>query len=306
MHACTEPYAGLQPVVLSGGGLTAVVLPDVGAKIVSLVSERTGREFVWRDPTRALGLVSPGSTYADNDASGCDYPAPPFAGLALGDHGDLWSRRWDVELDGDEALFTMVGETLPFTFQKRIRIDASTQALAVENTLSLFGAGPLVYQWTAHPLLRAEPGARIRLPPGTGARTTFSTGGRLAVDDTHWPWPQAPTPGGDTRDVSVVGQPDDGLNEKYWLTAPDHGCMLEFPGADEELHLSFSSVALPYLAICVNYGGWPEQNPGFWVAIEPSTSPYDSLEKTIQAGFGREIWPGETHLWTWSLRVARP
>ena len=315
MHARTETYAGLQSVVLSGGGLAAVVLPDVGAKIVSLVSERTGREFIWRDPTRPLTVVAPGSSYADHDASGiddcfptvdaCAYPSAPFAGLFLGDHGDLWSRRWDAELDSEQAVFTVAGHTLPFTFEKRIRIDEATESLVVDNTISLSGSGPLAYQWTGHPLLRAEPGMIINLPHGTSARTRFSTGGRLTVDDTQWRWPQAPSSDGGAQDVSVVGQPDDGLNEKYWLTAPDHGCVLDFPATDEQLHVRFDPVALPYLAICVNYGGWPEENPGFWVAVEPSTSPYDSLAQTVSAGFGQEIWPGNTHRWTWSLHVTR-
>jgi galactose mutarotase-like enzyme len=315
MHTRTDHYAGLRSVVLSAGGLTAVVLPDVGAKIVSLVSERTGREFVWRDPTRPLGLIAPGSSYADNDASGiddcfptvdaCKYPLTPFAGLALGDHGDLWSRGWDTDLVGDEAVFTVAGATLPFTFEKRMRIDEAAHSLVVENTMSLSGPGPLQYQWTGHPLLRVEPGTRITLPPGTASRTAFSTGGRLSVNDDFWSWPNAPSADGAVRDVSLVGRRDDGLNEKYWLTAPKQGCVLEFPDSDEQLHVRVEPAVLPYLGICVNYGGWPDHHPGFWVAVEPSTSPYDSLGQTVQAGLGREIGPGQTHLWSWSLRVTR-
>ncbi|MET0695429.1 MAG: hypothetical protein ABWY56_15960 [Propionibacteriaceae bacterium] len=316
MPARTDTFAGLQSVVLSDGGLTAVVVPEVGAKVVSLVSEPTGREFIWRDPTRPLRPIPTGSGYADNDASGiddcfptvdaCAYPSPPYAGLTIGDHGDLWSRSWDTELVGDEAVFSVVGRTLPFTFEKRMRIDPATQSLVVENTLHHWGLDPLLYQWTGHPLLRAEPGTRIVLPADTPARTVFSTGGRLAVGETTWSWPLAPTPDGPECDVSATTPPTAAINEKYWLTAPEQGCVLEFPGSAERLQLAADPTVLPYLALCVNYGGWPDQEPGYWVAVEPSTSPYDSLADTVRAGFGREIGPGETHLWSWSLRILRP
>lgn len=308
-----DPVAALREVTLTGGGLTVVVLPEVGAKIISVVSERSGREFVWRDPTRPVGRVGPGARYADHDASGiddcfptvdaCAYPGGAYDGMALPDHGDLWARGWTAEQADDQAVFTVTGDALPYRFTKRVRIDAPSRSVVVTDTVTLVGPGPLVYQWTGHPLLRAEPGMRVGLPAGTRARTAFSTGGRLAVDDHGWSWPHAPTAAGGSTDVSVVGHPEDGLNEKYWLTAPGNGCVLDFPTGDEQLLLTYDPLVLPYLAVCVNYGGWPAEDPGYWVAVEPSTSPHDALDQTALAGAGREITAGETHAWTWSLQV---
>jgi len=313
MRARADSYAGNRAVILAREGLTAVVLPDRGAKIVSLVSSRTGREFVWRDPHRELLPIRPGSTYAENDASGiddcfptvepCIYPADHFCGLELGDHGDLWSRQWDWSLDGDGAVFGVTGTTLPFRFEKSITIESSPSRLLIENTLHVTGEDAFHYQWTGHPLLRAEEGMRIGLSHGCAAGTGFATGGRLAVDGSTWSWPEAPGPGDSVWDVSVVGSPDEGVNEKYWLAAPAQGCALNYSAPDEQLHVDFDPSALPWMAVCVNCGGWPTSHPGYWVAIEPSTSCHDSLTDTCAAGLARRIGPGGTHRWWWSLAV---
>lgn len=313
MRAWVDSYAGNRAVILAREGLTAVVLPDLGAKIISLVSSRTGREFVWRDPHRELLPIRPGSTYAENDASGIDdcfptidrclYPGDPFRGLELGDHGDLWSRQWDWRRDAGGALFTVAGAALPYRFEKWITIESSPSRLVIENTLHATGENAFDYQWTGHPLFHAEEGMRIGLSHGCAANTGFATGGRLMVNGSPWSWPEAPAPDGSLLDVSVVGPPDEGLNEKYWLAAPGQGCALNYLAPDEQLCVGFDPSVLPWMAVCVNYGGWPASHPGYWVAVEPSTSPHDSLTDTCAAGLARRIGPGETHRWSWSLSV---
>lgn len=161
MRPLNDSYAGNDAVILAGGGLTAVVLPALGAKIISLVSDRTGREFIWRDPHRVLRPITPGSAYVENDVSGvddcfptidpCVYPAEPFRGLELGDHGDLWSRQWDWSLSDDSASFSVTGATLPFRFQKWITIESSPSRLLVRNALHAVGEQAFEYQWTGHP-----------------------------------------------------------------------------------------------------------------------------------------------------------
>lgn len=312
MRPLNDSYAGNDAVILTGGGLTAVVLPALGAKIISLVSDRTGREFIWRDPHRVLRPITPGSAYVENDVSGvddcfptidpCVYPAEPFHGLKLGDHGDIWSRQWDWSISDDSASFSVTGATLPFRFQKWITIESSPGRLLVRNALHAVGEQAFEYQWTGHPLFRAEEGARIGLPEGCTASTGFATGARLAVDGAQWSWPEAPAPNGSTHNVSVVGPPHLGVNEKYWVPAA-RGCAIHFTVPDEQLRVDFDPLALPWLAVCVNYGGWPELHSGYWVAVEPSTSPHDSLADTWAAGLARRIRPGETHRWWWSLSV---
>lgn len=310
MRVSTESYAGNEAVVLTGEDMTAVILPGLGAKIISLLSHRTGREFIWCDPHRELRSISPGSAYVDNDVSGIDdcfptidpclYPVEPFRDLPLGDHGDLWSRQWGWNLQDDGSLFTVTGATLPFEFEKLITIQSSPSRLVVRNTMRAVGHQWFVYQWAGHPLFRAEKEMRITGLEGCTGSTGFATGGRLVVDGSRWSWPAAPSADGVTCDVSVVPPPEDKVNEKYWLSAAQT-CGLSFIDPEERLHLHVDPLLLPWLGVCVNYHGWPRADPGYWVALEPSTSPHDSLTDTWAAGLARKIGPGETHRWWWAL-----
>src|SRR5438128_46346 len=80
----------------------ANVLPERGAMVASLVDLESGRE--WLDqpaegPDRDAGLDA---VYGGREACGWDecfptvnpvpYPEPPWEGVPLADHGELWSR----------------------------------------------------------------------------------------------------------------------------------------------------------------------------------------------------------------------
>jgi hypothetical protein len=95
----------LSAVQLANDQLFVSFLPEVGAKMNSLKSVRSGREFLYkplRDPYRRAAY---GASFADYDTSGfdeccptmaeCIYPEPGFAGRKMPDHGDLWSASWD-------------------------------------------------------------------------------------------------------------------------------------------------------------------------------------------------------------------
>jgi hypothetical protein len=92
----------LSAVQLANDQLFVSFLPEVGAKMNSLKSVRSGREFLYqppRDPYRRAGY---GASFADYDTSGldeccptiaeCIYPEPGFRGRKMPDHS-LWSAH---------------------------------------------------------------------------------------------------------------------------------------------------------------------------------------------------------------------
>lgn len=307
IETAVHPETGLEVVHLSDGAVRVSVVPAVGAKITSFTSLRSGAEYVWQDPTRPVLAVPAGAGYGDADASGiddcfptvdpCAYPDEPFTGVPIGDHGDLWPVPWSWSATPDSLDLQVSATNLPYRLTRSLSFDAPGSLLLGYRLESLTDA-PLLYQWTAHPLLRCEPGLRIGLNQEQECRPVFAAGGRITPTG-PWPWPSAPGPHG-TVDMSVAPGPETAVNEKFWTTMPRAGCRLEYPSTGERLRVTSD---LEWLALCVDYGGWPETSPGYWVAPEASTSCWDALSDSVERGTHRTLAPRGTDTWWWRLAL---
>jgi galactose mutarotase-like enzyme len=289
-----------------------VIVPGVGGKIVSITGA-SGREHVWRQPHRQVRPIPDGRDFADGDISGiddcfptvdpCVDPGDPVSPTPLRDHGDVWHRSWEVTVSAPALSLRTTGSDLPYTLTKHLTVDGGRLLVEYELTTDL---RPFVYQWTGHLLLDATAGRRIEISGSPIARTAFTSPGRLRTNGTGetWTWPAAPGTDGSAVDLSVISSRDTAVNEKVWLNSPSDGtCRLQADASGEDVVVEFDPQQLPWLAICTDYGGWPADDPAYWVAIEPSTSDSDALADSARTGTARTVEPGETHRWWWSLRL---
>jgi len=158
-------WMGARALTLTGDTVRVTVLPEHGARIVSLVYLPTGRELLWTPPDLhslpALPLPTYAMPYADHPAVGIDECIPTiwadtFAGLKLPDHGEVWSVPWDVRAtdDADDTITTHVAlRQTPFQFTRRLSlVGASTVRL--DYTLTNSGDRPHPALWALHPLMR--------------------------------------------------------------------------------------------------------------------------------------------------------
>jgi hypothetical protein len=307
-----------------GTDIRVVVVPAVGGKIVSITGP-AGTEHVWRQPGRTVQPITDTRDFADADISGlddcfptvdpCADPDRPGTAAQLRDHGDVWHRSWEPTVSASVLSLRTTGTDLPYALTKHLTVAGNR--LLVEYDLTTTGVC-FTYQWTGHLLLAGTPDGRIALTGNPSARVAFASTGRLRADAGRWTWPYAPTtdpslPTTDREhvDLSVMSPRDAGLNEKVWLTSPTDGsCRLEPPAgqvdAAESVVVEFDPLLLPWLAICTDYGGWPADDPAYWIAIEPSTAGSDALADSVRAGTARTVEAGETHRWWWSLRLDSP
>jgi len=97
----------LTQVELANDEVIASFIPELGAKMNSLKSVRSGREFLFQPPELTYRLAVHGARFASYDTSGfdeccptvaeCEYPGNEFAKRTMPDHGDLWSASWQCE-----------------------------------------------------------------------------------------------------------------------------------------------------------------------------------------------------------------
>src|SRR5690348_5920266 len=120
---------------LSNSEVKLAIVPELGAKIISLKNVRTGREWMWH-PHGELKLFHnpPGDDFSRSPLAGVDECLPTIApcawhGRELPDHGEVWSAEWDVDENAWKkgVLKTQIRlEISPFDFERTIELEGNT------------------------------------------------------------------------------------------------------------------------------------------------------------------------------------
>ncbi len=150
------------------------VVPELGAKIISLKNLRTGREWLWH-PTDGLQLFKnrAGDEFFTSPLAGIDECLPTieactWQGRELPDHGEVWNLPWQVDERawGNGILKTKVRLKLsPFDFERTIELRGSN--IFMDYCLHNLGADEENFVWAMHPLLRLETDDQLELPEST-------------------------------------------------------------------------------------------------------------------------------------------
>jgi len=281
--------------------LELLVIPELGASIVSLRSMRTEREWMWMRPDRA-GLYTNlfGDAFEQSPLAGAVECIPTIAactvsGRVMPDHGEAWSLAWNL----DEPAFSQgtisTSVRLPVSgleLSRRIRLDGPVARL--EYGVFNPSTQTVPYLWAFHPLLAVDGGDRIEVPASiTQVRVTDSQGYAIPAPQGLWNWPEA-LPGVrlDAIDPNRFSHSFAKLFADY--STCEHGCAALCRGA-ERLEFRFDTKEISCVGLWITQGGWH----GFThVAIEPTTHASDSLDDAR-----RLLAPMESHSWRFDLAL---
>ncbi|MGE5708015.1 MAG: hypothetical protein ACM3YO_06755, partial [Bacteroidota bacterium] len=274
------------------------LLPDLGGKLVSL-RRREGNNVLLSPPDFPHRVAPYGASFEDYDTSGFDEcfptvaacPSPDDPSIQWPDHGELWSVPWETEFDGVRIRQTVHGTQWPYRFRRTLRIEGDTLHLEYE-VISLHAERPLTALWSAHPLLAAKPGGRIRLPAEV---RSLHIEGSSHLQGTQVPWPSEGLVLADACRFSKLFT--DRLAEG-WAAYEDEKKTVLF---------RFDPRKTPFLGLWLCEGGWPTSRPSkhFTVALEPCSAPGDSLFSLFAAkNRALRLLPGIPE--TWSLSLSLP
>jgi galactose mutarotase-like enzyme len=302
--------AGLSSTVLESEHLRAVIVPALGGKIVSLVSKRTGAEWLL-PPLQPYASASQAGGFEHSDGGGFDECLPTVAASGsarhpVPDHGDLWRVPWQrgmapgvPQLSGVVELHAEA-KSRPLRLSRRAAVAGACLTLYYE--LTNIGRARTDALYSAHPLLHVQAGDRIVLPSGvTSVRIENSNGDRLGRPHDTVSWPMAGNPGLSNpdlsnHDLSVVRSPD-GLSADKLFAGPllEGVCGLFRPSLGEGLRLRFDPAALPYLGIWICHGAWPAGGgrKQHTVALEPTTCDRDALDNARADGTALWLEPAD-------------
>jgi galactose mutarotase-like enzyme len=304
---------GAWPAVRLEDDVVALLLvPGLGARVVSLVDRRSGREWlVQGEPPgsrEAAGWAAEDVVFDGRTSFGWDECLPTVAPCPdpldasappLRDHGDQWGRpAGPGDHDGPASLVhAFASPRWPYAFERRISLPGAGGVLA-EYRLTSQAEETLPILWSMHPVFLLEPGTRIDLGEVSEARLTSSIGLPFGPAD-RVGWPVAGTDAGEGIDLSRVRGPE-GWAAKLYARAPDQVRAVTPDGAS--LELRWDRAFAPTVGIWISAGGWPVGGPpAQQVALEPTTSPDDDLGDAMAHGRSVMLGPGEVR--TWSVRL---
>jgi len=303
-------------LIMQTDTLRATVLPALGGKIASL-QWLPGKVELLQAPLAPYAARTLTMGFDESDASGFDECLPSVAACAVAtpqgtahvpDHGDFWRLEWDAVQGGNEIRMAATGVSLPFRFERTVRLEGDTLGLSyrVRNA----GREPAHYAWSAHPLFAVDRGDRIALPSSvTQVQVEGSARQRLGPRRSRHAWPQTTSERREAIDLSTAGGIDDGIGDKLFTEAPAEGwAAVERVQHRLRIEVQFDPQRSPWLGLWLCYGGWPESRPSRQqcVAIEPCTAPVDSLAEAIAAGQARRLELGKSDDWPMQIQVRPP
>lgn len=235
--------------VEGGNGVTAVVAPEHGARIVSITAH--GRE--WLSPSRP----DASGPFVHAGTGGWDEAIPTVQhcvldGVVLPDHGDAWNAAWEL-LPANGVTTAIDLRSLPIRLVRSITPTAT--GLRLSYTASTASASPVSFLWSAHPLFRAETGSFLRMTPQLLTEEHPVRGRTVTI------------PAG----IDAIGA-DAAL--KAFATGVAAASVVHADGA--ALTLSWDPHLLPYLGLYWDRG---EFTTAPVMAIEPTMAPTDSAAR---------------------------
>jgi galactose mutarotase-like enzyme len=264
------------------------VLPEVGAKILTLYDKAGQRQILWENP-RIRPQIYPIDANFDNywcggwddaypTADACVHAGEPFPNL-----GELRSLEWQVEdYSALETTLSAYGPISPIYVTKSIWLTGQVlhMSFAVKNLSPIV----LDFMWGTHPAFAIEAGTRLIIPAGIGI-VSQSSDASLGSPGDEYNWPHI-----NGTDMSVVPDFSAGTNCGHYATDLEDGWFAVETKGKGVLY-EFPVETCPCLWMWLVYGGWR----GYYHAvIEPWTGYPVNLSQAFQEGRHSQLEPGET------------
>jgi hypothetical protein len=279
----------LRLLQLENEWLSLSILPEVGAKILTLFDKHAKRNLLWENP-RIRPQTYPIDANFDNywcggwddaypSADACIYKGEPIPNV-----GELRSLHWTVEdLKANEseatATFSAYAPISPVKATKRVTLAGETLQMRFE--LENLGPLPVDYLWGTHPAFAVEAGTRLLIPARTGI-VAQSNDPSLGAPGDRYEWPFL----GD-RDMSIVPDISAGINCGHYATDLEDGWFAVETAGNGILY-EFPIQKCPHLWLWLVYGGWRGYHHA---VVEPWTGYPVILSEAVEQGRHSQLAP---------------
>jgi galactose mutarotase-like enzyme len=278
---------GFAVYVLANQEVEMAVVPELGARIITLRDLRTGRDWLWHPGgDQKLFRNFPGDPFERSPLVGVDECFPTITpcnwqGRELPDHGELWAAPWAVDREAWEVGTLRTSLQLkisPFDFSRTIELLGNEIRLYYQLTSR--SVMKESYLWSLHPLLRLRLGDQLELPLST----------RALLDGEPW-----------LNNVTTAS-PAENCAKLFATPVTEGVAAIQNRETGDRLEFEWSPAENHALGIWLTRGGWHGHDH---FALEPTNSDSDSL--TLAAARNRcgNIAAGDSVTWQVRLRVGK-
>jgi hypothetical protein len=265
--------------------LEVSLVPELGAKIISLVNRQTGREWM-SSPAGGCRLFHNrlDDDFAASTLTGWDECLPTIApclwkNRKLPNHGEVWSVPWAIDKDAfhEGVLKTSVALAVsPFRFERSLTLNGNEMLLNyrlenLENEREEF-------LWAMHPLVPIYPGDTFEL--------TAETRGAIG----NHPW----------LDSLEFGNSQSACAKTYATPLREGRAAIKNPHSGDRMTFLWDARQNPTLGIWLTRGGW---NGHHHLALEPSNGSPDALSEACARNQCGSIDPRSTLKWQVMIQV---
>ncbi|NCB91801.1 MAG: hypothetical protein EOM40_04410 [Clostridia bacterium] len=277
MTAVQDTWDGEEAVILENNRLRVVVLPDPGAKLVSVYQKEQKFELA-AQPTRKKGILDRKCpSFAEYDPSGMDDAFPNInpEDIKVGntirnypDHGEIWSSPFSYKIFPEKVQFLYRSSLFEYIYQKEISLDEDS--VIINYHIEKESGESLPCIWTFHGLLRYEENMEIfyddfaqKFMNVFENNILGNVGTKYTVKDSRYDFGHVPA--ADTK--SMV---------KYYVDGEMRSgfCGVRYPSQNIQASLTYDARILPYLGVWITAGGFLGDHN---CALEPSNGYYDSI-----------------------------
>jgi galactose mutarotase-like enzyme len=307
---------GFRKFTLENETARVAFLPELGGKMIEMTELATGAQYLL-EPQSEDGeyrRARVGDPFDQFDVSGFDECFPTIADCRLKlngeeidapDHGEVWSRPWEAKAENDALLLAIDGLMWNYRLEKRVRLVGAR--VEFDYRLTNGGGERFPFLWSAHPLLKIEEGAEIRLPSEADrVFVNWASDAKLGTFGETRDWPRLAT-NGSAADYSIAPDEKAGVAAKVFTERLTKGAAEYYlPSLNRVLRVEFDVEASPYVGVWLCYGGWPPEEDRVkhrTAAIEPANGRPDSLAEAIKSDECGWIEPGETKTWRMAFSI---
>ncbi|HXC35316.1 MAG TPA: hypothetical protein VNV43_05535 [Candidatus Acidoferrales bacterium] len=278
-------FQGFAVHTLRNGRVALAVIPELGARFISLKDLQTQREWLWH-PGENMDLFKnqPSDAFSDSPLAGMDECLPTilpctWRGRKLPDHGEVWNRSWEVDTDAwqEGILKTSIRlKSAPFTFERILELEEGE--IQLNYKLSNLGSTEEHFLWAVHPLLRLKAGDRLELPGST----------RQLLNGADW-----------VDDVFSAGAPQN-CAKAFAHPVSEGWAAVNNDTTGDRLRFAWDPVQNSSLGLWITRGGWHGYHH---FAIEPSNADHDCLATASARNRCGVVAANSSVTWQLTLRV---